>query len=335
MNILLIKQTSLGDVVHATAPLRSVRLAYPEASITVLTSTTAADVFRGNPDVDRLLTFDRYRIKFDWWRQPLWTAKHFLNTFGAVREHNYDIALDLQGSWKTVIFLWAARARRRYVKGRWWFAQRFHRPQLHAIAEMDGVLRLCGIEPRQHSPVLYALATDNQAIDERLDRRGVRGRRIAVFCPLTRWPTKNWPLSEFVDLVKKLPEDFFVIFTGTASEQALISEALTRLAPTRAASFAGCLSLPEYFALVSIAQLVVTGDSLPMHVASAYNRPLVALFGPTDESRVAPRSEGSVVVRADTDCHRCYRRSYCPRSCIGRITVAQVGQAIDEVLGAH
>ena len=67
MNILLIKQTSLGDVVHATAPIRSVRMAHPDALITVLTSTTASDILRNNPDIDHLLTFDRYRVKSDWW----------------------------------------------------------------------------------------------------------------------------------------------------------------------------------------------------------------------------------------------------------------------------
>ena len=136
MNILLIKQTSLGDVVHATAPIRSVRMAHPDAVITVLTSTTASDILRNNPDVDHLLTFDRYRVKSHWWRRPLWTIGHFMSTLSAVREQRFDLALDLQGSWKTVIFLWASRADRRFVKGRWWFARRFHQPMAHAVDEL-------------------------------------------------------------------------------------------------------------------------------------------------------------------------------------------------------
>jgi len=333
MNILLIKQTSLGDVVHATAVLRSVRLAHPKASITMLTSTTAADVFRCSPDVDRLLTFDRYRIKSDWWRRPLWTLGHFRSTFRAVRDREFEIALDLQGSWKTVICLWAARANQRCVKGRWWFARRFHQPQLHAIAEMEGVLSLCGIEPRQHCSILPVIDADRQSMREVLDRFNVANQRVALFCPRTRWPTKNWPLANFVELVAKLDEDFFVIFTGSVEDQQPIAEALMALPQTRVTSLAGQLSLSEYFALVSMADLVLTGDSLPMHVASAYNRPVVALFGPTDEARVGPRSDHAVAVRAVTDCQRCYRRITCPRDCISQITSEQVSEAINQVLG--
>jgi len=63
LNILLIKQTSLGDVVHGTAAIRSVRVAYPDAKVTVLTSTTALPVLENNQDIDTLLSFDRYRVK--------------------------------------------------------------------------------------------------------------------------------------------------------------------------------------------------------------------------------------------------------------------------------
>ena len=63
MKILVIKQTSLGDVLHATAVLRSIRKTYPEARLDFLTSTTAADILRYNPGIDQLLLFDRYREK--------------------------------------------------------------------------------------------------------------------------------------------------------------------------------------------------------------------------------------------------------------------------------
>ena len=100
-DILLIKQTSLGDVVHATAAIRSVRLAYPKARIAVLTSTTAADVLNPSEDIDDLLTFDRYRVKANWWRRPLWTIGHISKTIKQVRRTRFDIAIDLQGSWKS------------------------------------------------------------------------------------------------------------------------------------------------------------------------------------------------------------------------------------------
>ena len=133
-----IKQTSLGDVLHASGHIRRVRKYYPDAHLTLLTSVGAADLFHYNPHIDELISFDRYWIKYQWFRHPIMCLRHGLEIMGKVRQRNYDLVIDLQGRWKTVLFLWGARAKRRVVKGRWWFASRFHQPELHAIEELDG-----------------------------------------------------------------------------------------------------------------------------------------------------------------------------------------------------
>ena len=328
VKILVIKQTSLGDVLHATAILRSIRKAYPTAQLAFLTSTTAADILRYNPRIDELLLFDRYRVKRDWWRHPGWVLRHILETMQVVRREQYDLVVDLQGSWKTVIFLWAARARRRLVKGRWWFAEQFRHPQLHAIQEMEGVLGLAGIAPASRSLEIFVSDSERGAITTRLDELGLAGRKLALFSPMTRWQTKNWPLENFVSLAGKLPDDWFVVLTGSEAQRASLNALTECLSSGRAACLAGQLTLLEFSELVGRADLVVTGDSFPMHLAAAQDRPLVALFGPTDESRVGPLGIGTVV-RADVECRRCYRRARCDRRCIEKITVDQVLAAVN------
>ena len=332
MNILLIKQTSLGDVVHATAPIRSVRMAHPDALITVLTSTTASDILRNNPDIDHLLTFDRYRVKSDWWRRPLWTLGHFARTFWAVRRPYFDLAIDLQGSWKTVIFLWAARSARRYAKGRWWFVECFPQPMAHAIDEMNGVLELAGIKSCQSVPILSLDRHAAETVSSALKKLTNLERPIALLCPFTRWPTKNWPISKFLALAEQLAEDFQVVFTGSSTDRPQIEEAIAEIPSVPAVNLAGRLSLLEFFALAARSKVVVTGDSLPMHVASAFDRPLVSLFGPTNEFLVGPRNDTAKMVRAAVDCQRCYRRRRCPRACIDKITVDEVCTAVRSVL---
>ena len=332
MNILLIKQTSLGDVVHATAPIRSVRMAHPDALITVLTSTTASEILRNNSDIDHLLTFDRYRVKSDWWRRPLWTLGHFARTFAVVRAPYFDLVIDLQGSWKTVIFLWAARTTRRYAKGRWWFAECFHQPMAHAIDEMAGVLELAGIKSCQSVPILRVDRHSAETVSRVLKKLTNPERPIALLCPFTRWPTKNWPISKFSALAEQLAEEFQVVFTGSPNDRPQIEEAIAETPPVSAVNLAGRLSLPEFFALAARSEVVVTGDSLPMHVASAFDRPLVSLFGPTNEFLVGPRNDAAKIVRAAVDCQRCYRRLRCPRACIRKITVDEVRTAVGSVL---
>ena len=335
MNILLIKQTSLGDVVHATAAIRSVREAYPQAHITALTSSTASDILLTNRDINELLTFDRYRVKSDWWRHPLRTINHFLRTFSAVRKQSYDLAIDLQGSWKTIIFLWAARAARRYTKGRWWFVDHFHQPTLHAIDEMAGVLALAGVRSSYAVPLLDVDGHATQAVANLLPPSGNKEKPIALLCPLTRWPTKNWPISQFATLAEQLSDEFQVVFSGSPEDRSVIEQAIVPSGGHASINLAGRLSLIEFFALVAGSDVVITGDSLPMHVASAFDRPLVALFGPTNEDLVGPRNRSARVIRADMDCQRCYRRRRCPRACIAAITVDEVCSAIQGVLGSQ
>ena len=330
VKILVIKQTSLGDVLHATAVLRSIRKTYPEARLDFLTSTTAADILRYNPGIDQLLLFDRYRVKRDWWRHPVWALTHIRETARTVRLEQYDLAIDLQGSWKTVIFLWAARTARRLVKGRWWFAERFRQSQLHAIEEMQGLLQLAGIPPADPILEIFASEGERNTVTARLAEFGLAGRRLALFSPMTRWPTKNWPLENFLTLARMLADDWFVVLTGSEAERGSLDALTQSLSAGRAASLAGQLTLLEFSELVSRADVVVTGDSFPMHLAAAHKRPLVALFGPTDESRVGPRGSGQVV-RADVGCRRCYRMVQCDRRCIEKITVDQVLAAVKRV----
>jgi len=85
---------------------------------------------------------------------------------------------------------------------------------------------------------------------------------------------------------------------------------------------AGRLSLLEYAELVRRADVVLTGDSFPMHLACAQSTPVVALFGPTDEQRVGPVGDKALVLRAP-GCRKCYRRTHCKLNCIARITPAE------------
>lgn len=330
MKILLIKQTSLGDVVHATTSLRSVRIAYPDAEISLLTSATASDIFLNNPDVDKLITFDRYKVDSLWRSQPGWVLSHFRETFAAVRKEKYDAVFDLQGSWKTVIFLWSSRSSKRYVKGKWLFAKRYHRSNVHAIDEMNGVLSLGNIQSRQFLPLLFESEEDRSKISDICKNLPLRDKKVVLFCPFTRWNTKNWPLRNYVDLAELISNEYFIFFTGSEADRAPISAATSSLPKDHFINLAGELSLTNFFALAKIARLVVTGDSFAMHVASAYDTPLVALFGPTDERLVGPRNEKSVVVRQDYQCP-CYKRKSCSRDCIGQISITQVRAAISKV----
>ena len=334
MNILLIKQTSLGDVLHASGHIRRVREYYPDAHLTLLTSVGAADLFHYNPHIDELISFDRYWIKYQWFRHPIVCLRHGLETMAKVRQRNYDLAIDLQGRWKTVLFLWGARARRRVVKGRWWFATRFHQPELHALRELDGVLEVAGF-PRADSQMEIHLSEKEVAfVNDQLARAGITNKRLVVLSPVSRWPTKDWALQRYRELCDALPADCAVVVTGTAAERSVISTHLTGLTTQQGVNLAGQLSLLQLAELIGRAAVVICGDSFPMHVAVACRVPVVALFAPTDERRVGPLSSESIVIRPEQGCDRCYRRRHCSNQCMARIDVSKVAAVVKQVLGA-
>jgi ADP-heptose:LPS heptosyltransferase len=334
LRILLIKQTSLGDVLHSTAQARAIREKLPDCHLTVLTSTTAYDIYRHNPHVDRVILFDRYRVKQRWWRRPVWVFRHIVETLREVRRDPYDLALDLQGRWKSVIFLWGARASKKFVKGRWWFVYRYHHPELHALEEMNGVLELAGLGRGGQRTEFFTSTDEKVSLAQKIGRYSLKGRRWILCCPISRWPTKNWPLENYVELAHRLPEDVIFLFAGSAQEREAIRLAVVPLSTSRAVNLAGDLSLSEFAELVNQTEAVLTGDSFPLHVATANGCPTVALFGPTDETKVGPVGDSTIIIRAeDTNCSRCYRRKHCPKACIRKIRPDQVLQGLQQVIG--
>ena len=190
------------------------REAYPQAHITALTSTTASDILRSSRDIDELLTFDRYRgsqtgggIHSD--HQPFRQ-----NVFcGAQAIH--DIAIDLQGSWKPSFFSGQRGAARRYAKGRWWFAEHFHQPTLHAIDEMGGVLALAGIRSNASVPLLDVDGHAARAVANLLHPSGNEEKPIALLLSAYPLADQNWPMSHFANLADRLSNEFQVVFSGS------------------------------------------------------------------------------------------------------------------------
>ena len=330
MNILIIKQTSLGDVLHSTGHVRTIKKKYPGSKITLLTATTSEQIYRHNPWVDELILIDRYGVKENWWRRPVWAFTEMARVWNQVREKQYDLAFDLQGLAKSVIFLYGARAKRKFSKGKWLGIKGFRNKSLHAIKEMDEVLNMAGIEINDSSMELVTGPAEKIVIDKLLPAINPRNRPIVIMSPFSRWRSKDWPMENYLKTSKLLSDVCQVVFTGESDRRAEIDRQLGCSSTHSAINMAGKLSLLEFVELVSRAKLMLTGDSFPMHVAGARKLPVVALFGPTDESKVGPLGENDQIVRVD-GCDKCDRQN-CVRACLNRLPYLQVVQQIQEKL---
>ena len=346
MNILVIKQTSLGDVLHSTGHLRAIKEHFPDCRLSVLTAAGSADLYRHNPWVDELMVLEYERLKREWRRHPLRSARYIAGVIAEVRARRFDLAFDLQGLARTVVFLYAARAGKKYVKGRWPGLCGFRKPALHAIAEMDGVLRRAGLSPAATAMQIFSDDGTRQHIADLLGKINPKRKPLLVFSPFSRWPSKDWPLPHYLEIATHLAGQCVVVFTGAADARRPIAAALAGGEGNADAggmvNLAGELSIPQFAELVGCATLMLAGDSFPMHVACAQNTPVIALFGPTDEAKTGPTDEaktgptgvGHTVIRAP-DCTRCDRPD-CRRRCLAKLStdavLASVRARLDAIL---
>lgn len=339
MNILVIKQTSLGDVLHATPHLRAIKKKYPDAHLTVLTAENSAEIYANNPYIDRLVLFDYTRFKQIGLKSPRALYTLFKQTQAEVNQHDYDLAFDLQGLLRSVVFLYFARAKRKYVKGRWLGLGGFRDKQLHAIDEMTQVLAEANIPvidasmdfyraPESMAKLQVTLAGHELA--RLIERSGQE--KFLIISPFTRWASKNWPLDRFIEIARQLNKQYRVLITGVASDRAAIEQAIqaTAAEDQNIVNLAGGLGLSELAELMENAGLVISGDSFPMHLATAVGTPLITLFGPTDERKTGPRSENSMVLRPG-DCHRCDKPN-CASACLNQISVVSVVEQAAKLL---
>ena len=339
MNVLVIKQTSLGDVLHSTGHIRTIKENFPHCHLTVLTAIGSADIYRHNPWVDEMILFERERIKNEWRRHPLRTARHIAEVVAKVRTRYFDLAFDLQGLARSVVFLYAARAAKKYVKGRWPRLGRFRNPALHAMAEMDGVLARAHLSVADTSMEFFTGTEAQRCMNDLLAKINPRHKPLLLFSPFSRWQSKDWPLPRYIEIIARIKQEhkdrYVIALTGTADARQRIEQALPEDS-AGVVNLAGELSLAQFAELADRATLMLTGDSFPMHMACAQNTPVVALFGPTDETKTGPvdrpadRPVGKAiqhqVIRAP-DCTRC-DRPRCHRRCLEKLSTDVVFQTL-------
>ena len=332
MNILVIKQTSLGDVLHSTGHVRTIKENFPDCRLTLLTADSSVDIYRHNPWVDEIILFEHSRVKREWRRHPLRTARYIAGVISRVRSTDFDLAFDLQGLARSVVFLYGARAGKKYVKGNWPGLGRFRNPALHAIAEMDGVLERARLSVIDTSMEFFTGAAERHYVDRLLEQINPDNKPLLIFSPFSRWPSKDWPLHHYIDLATRIAGEYSVAVTGSPDSRRRIDHALPGECAAQPANLAGRLSLVQFAELAGRARLMLSGDSFPMHLACARNTPVVALFGPTDESKTGPVGARHEVIRAP-NCTRC-DHPRCRRYCLGKLSTDTVFRVLRERLAA-
>ena len=324
-NILIIKPSSIGDVVHTLPIWNLLHQHWPAARISWLIAPACAGMVEGLPDL-QTFRFDRKRLGQAWYNPR--ATRDLLAFQRTLAAQNFDLVLDLQGLFRSGWFTARTHAPVRvgFANARemaWLFYT--HRVPIKTMEQhaIERYLQLLAAIGCPTGPVEFPFPltpADRQHVQQLLTSVGP----YAVLCPGANWLTKRWPVARFAELVRPLRERYGLqtIIAGGPGDLSLGQQIPDAL------NLCGQTSLMQLVALMQRASLVVTNDSGPMHIAAALNRPLVALFGPTNPVRTGPFGHPDSVVRANLQCAPCYSRHCRQPRCLEDLPAQTVLDAI-------
>ncbi len=348
MNILIVKTSAIGDVIHTLPALHCLRQHYPQARITWLVEAAAAELLVGHRDLDRVLVSRRKHWSAAVRRGfgPAWTAvREALTLIKELRDTRYDLLLDFQGLLKSGVLVALARAERKvgfgrgmeHAEGSWLFLnERIPAVDMniHALDRELIMLRALDIPTPEVVFNLPITEAHRQRVDELLGRSGLdRQRPLVAINPQATWPTKLWFEERFTELADRLQaQGCAVVFTGSPADRPAIARIIAGMRSSPL-NLAGETSLLELAALYQASRVVVSTDTGPMHIAAAVGAPVVAIFGSTAPWRTGPWGEQNLVLRADLDCGPCLKKG-CDREreCMLAISVEMIETAVVEKL---
>jgi heptosyltransferase I len=335
--ILIIRPSALGDVCRSVPVLASLRKAYPDAHIDWLVQDSFAPAIASHPALTGVIPFPRRHLSDSLKRYRLGPSLRFLN---ALRRNHYDLVYDFQGLARSGLFAFATRARRRFgfADARelgWLGTTRGHRldadPARHTVDRMLDLVRFSGIEPIADMR-LYPNETDRLKV---LADPQIPTREYALIAPTSRWPGKQWPDDRFAAVARHcLKRGLRVVLVGARAERSQIPRCLDLpLQEKLVVDRVGATDIGELLALVQFSRLVIGNDSAVTHMAVGFNRPLIALYGPTRVDLVGPyKRDGDVIQHITPDDVLDHKQDLTGRRLMERITTDEVCLRIDALL---
>lgn len=339
-NILIIKPSSLGDVVLALPALSALRKSFGDSRISWLIQPEFAPLIEGHPQLDQVILFDRKRLGRAWYHPG--ALKELLSLIGLLRREQFDLVLDLQGLFRSGSLGWLCGCGRRIgMANAREFATIFYTDKIpqeqNCIHVVDFYLKMVRAAGAGGAEAEFILPTDaevEQSVEKMLSAHSVDKTNYAVFVPGSRHSYKCWPVGRFAELAGKISAKFGVsiVAVGTSPEGQLIEE-LKSLAGVPIADFAGRTTLCELVALMRNARLVVCNDTGPGHIAAVLGKPLVMLFGQVNPARLAPYQRPDCVAAVEPYSRGAEIRTDNPKYDVKAITVDEVYEKVCKQLG--
>jgi lipopolysaccharide heptosyltransferase I len=287
LRFLVIRLSSIGDIVHALPAVAALGEAYPGAEIHWAIEKRFAPLLNGNPYVRRVIKLDTQG-----WRRELlspWTLEQIASAGSLLREKRFDAAIDFQGLIKSAFLAWIIKSSQRVGFSEYWLREPvagvFYTDRVsphgrrHVIQMNLSLVERLGVPPASYPQWKFPLPQsdlDDSFVEERL--ASFAAREFIILNPGGGWRSKCWAPENYAELIKRLESEVpgHILLTGSPEEEPLIDGILRQADSRRAVYFPS--TLLQLVALTRRASLFVGGDTGPVHLAEAAGVPVVAIF---------------------------------------------------------
>jgi ADP-heptose:LPS heptosyltransferase len=328
--ILVIKLDAVGDVLRTTSILTPLHEKYPQTEITWVTKSDAIPIFNNNPLVNKVLLYE----------QPY--------TLAFIQNQKFDLVINLDSSPQSSTMATVANSNQKlgfgihesgYVypfnpEAEEWFQMGAFDDlkQANTKTYQSIMLEILGLSEYKDNPIILKLNKEELALaNEFAKSRGLAKDKITIGLNTGaggRWKMKKWTQKGYEELIKKLllDDNIQILLYGGGLERERNAE-LTHISD-RVIDTGSDNTLRQFFTLLSLSDIVVTGDTLALHAAIGLEKRIVVLFGPTSYNEIELYDKGEKIF-PKMECLGCYLPDCdVPRKCMERITVDEVYQAI-------
>jgi len=316
--IVVVDLLYLGDLLFAHPFFEGLRELFPEARIDLVANSNFSEIMRANPNINHVYSYNKN-----------WTVIRSYKFAKKLKMNKYDLGVNIHGNWRTALLLKLISADKSIGyggKGRGLFLDEkvenntsshmvelyldfFNQMQQSQLLETNFELQKLNFDSEKNSvPVLRVDEAYNQSAERKLDNIGLKDEFI-VLNTGGSWKTKRWPEEYFAETADQLAErGFNVLFVGGPSDKERVSYIINKVEnKNKIFNLTGKTTLLELAAVLKRASLVVSGDTGPVHVAAAVGTNTLAIFGPSDEEKYAPRGRGKniLIKNVGLECRPC------------------------------
>jgi len=339
----IVKLSSVGDIIHALPVAYTLRKKYPNCKITWITEKLGVQILENNPVIDELITVDTKT-----WRKWLLNITDYGKLIGVIaatiktlRKKKYDYAVDLQGLMKSGAILRLLRAGEKWGfpphRARESYSALFSNRKIsdsffggHVVDQNLAFAYLMGCDEPVKKIEFYCSEEEKRTIDNFVDSLDTTRNLIAVN-PGSGWKTKNWPAENYREICEYCHSNLngIPVLTWGPGEESLVTPIHHKLKTQTV--MAPPTNLRQLSYLLKKCHFAIGGDTGPIHMAAAQNIPVVAIIGPSDPKRNGPMGQNHEILYNPLECSCCYKKECTDPRCITSITVDQVIDALEKM----